>query len=329
MNRRPPALGRRSDVVHGAGTAERGPGAAGHRESPGVRLHFRHVTPEIVENADAVLSGVDGMLMPHGVVSGLPAVELAGERHRGPRPAAVEQPPVGAEQLGLVDHGEQRGDADAAGDEQVPLGGRQGEVVAGAADRHRGAYGQLVVDVGRAAPAVRFPEHADAVGVRVPPVAAQRVLAGQAARQDQVQVRAGRPVRQAAPVRVFQGQGDHAVGDRRPGGHPQVESGFRDHACSRVVRRKACTASPPAIRTAATSRKSRPGGQPASCAAADSSIPPAAMTRQARIRARRPMRSASGARNSEPRAVLTSDDVKASATLRRIYEQRPSSRDPL
>ncbi|MGR6918492.1 LysR family transcriptional regulator [[Actinomadura] parvosata] len=47
-----------------------------HREAPGVRLHFRHVTSEIVEHAGTALSGVDGMLMPHGVVSGLPAVEL-------------------------------------------------------------------------------------------------------------------------------------------------------------------------------------------------------------------------------------------------------------
>ncbi|GAA2857360.1 LysR family transcriptional regulator [Streptosporangium fragile] len=47
-----------------------------HGEAPGVRLHFRHVTPEIVENADAALSGVDGMLMPHGVISDLPSVEL-------------------------------------------------------------------------------------------------------------------------------------------------------------------------------------------------------------------------------------------------------------
>ncbi|MFD0663455.1 LysR family transcriptional regulator [Thermocatellispora tengchongensis] len=47
-----------------------------HAEAPGVRLHFRHVPPGIVENADAILSGVDGMLMPHGVIGHLPAVEL-------------------------------------------------------------------------------------------------------------------------------------------------------------------------------------------------------------------------------------------------------------
>ncbi|NRQ38928.1 LysR family transcriptional regulator, partial [Nonomuraea sp. NN258] len=47
-----------------------------HEEAPGVRLHFRQTPPDLVESPQALLSGVDGMLMPHGVVSGLPAVEL-------------------------------------------------------------------------------------------------------------------------------------------------------------------------------------------------------------------------------------------------------------
>ncbi|GAA2213454.1 LysR family transcriptional regulator [Nonomuraea monospora] len=47
-----------------------------HEEAPGVRLHFRHVPRDLVENPEALLSGVDGMLMPHGVISGMPAVEL-------------------------------------------------------------------------------------------------------------------------------------------------------------------------------------------------------------------------------------------------------------
>ncbi|TMR37922.1 LysR family transcriptional regulator [Nonomuraea zeae] len=47
-----------------------------HEEAPGVRLHFRHVPPDTVESPETVLSGVDGLLMPHGVISGLPAVEL-------------------------------------------------------------------------------------------------------------------------------------------------------------------------------------------------------------------------------------------------------------
>ncbi|MFB4262353.1 LysR family transcriptional regulator [Nonomuraea sp. GTA35] len=47
-----------------------------HEEAPGVRLHFRHVPRDLVDNPDALLSGVDGMLMPHGVISDMPAVEL-------------------------------------------------------------------------------------------------------------------------------------------------------------------------------------------------------------------------------------------------------------
>jgi DNA-binding transcriptional LysR family regulator len=44
--------------------------------APAVKLHFRHVTSDIVENPESGLGGVDGMLMPHGVISDLPAVEL-------------------------------------------------------------------------------------------------------------------------------------------------------------------------------------------------------------------------------------------------------------
>ncbi|NUR92431.1 MAG: LysR family transcriptional regulator [Nonomuraea sp.] len=47
-----------------------------HAEAPGVRLRFLHVPSGIVENASSLLSGVDGLFMPHGVISGLPAVEL-------------------------------------------------------------------------------------------------------------------------------------------------------------------------------------------------------------------------------------------------------------
>ncbi|OLT26952.1 LysR family transcriptional regulator [Actinomadura sp. CNU-125] len=47
-----------------------------HAAAPGVRLTFRQVGPEIGENTDALLSAVDGLLMPHGVISGFPTVEL-------------------------------------------------------------------------------------------------------------------------------------------------------------------------------------------------------------------------------------------------------------
>ncbi|MEU6752402.1 LysR family transcriptional regulator [Spirillospora sp. NPDC046719] len=47
-----------------------------HAAAPAARLVFQQVGPEIAENADATLSAVDGLLMPHGVVSGFPTVEL-------------------------------------------------------------------------------------------------------------------------------------------------------------------------------------------------------------------------------------------------------------
>lgn len=47
-----------------------------HAAAPAARLVFQQVGQEIAENADATLSAVDGLLMPHGVVSGFPTVEL-------------------------------------------------------------------------------------------------------------------------------------------------------------------------------------------------------------------------------------------------------------
>ncbi|GGT82627.1 LysR family transcriptional regulator [Actinomadura citrea] len=47
-----------------------------HAEAPASRLVFEQVGQEITGATDAVLSGVDGLLMPHGIVSGFPTVEL-------------------------------------------------------------------------------------------------------------------------------------------------------------------------------------------------------------------------------------------------------------
>ncbi|MFF4628957.1 LysR family transcriptional regulator [Streptomyces griseorubiginosus] len=51
-----------------------------HREAPGIRLAFQHPAPSVVENTATVLSTVDGLLMPHGVIDGLPAVDLFSDR---------------------------------------------------------------------------------------------------------------------------------------------------------------------------------------------------------------------------------------------------------
>ena len=65
--------------------------------------------------------------------------ELVDEGHRGALPAAVQELPVGARGLRLLDHRDERRDADAAGDELVARRGDQGEVVARPPDPHRRA----------------------------------------------------------------------------------------------------------------------------------------------------------------------------------------------
>lgn len=45
-------------------------------EAPGVRFRFNLHTPAIVEDARQQLRGVDGMILPHGYISGLPRTDL-------------------------------------------------------------------------------------------------------------------------------------------------------------------------------------------------------------------------------------------------------------
>ncbi|MFI9583749.1 LysR family transcriptional regulator [Streptomyces sp. NPDC052236] len=51
-----------------------------HEEAPGIRLVFQHPAPSVVQNTATVLSTVDGLLMPHGVIDGFPAVDLFQDR---------------------------------------------------------------------------------------------------------------------------------------------------------------------------------------------------------------------------------------------------------
>ena len=92
--------------------------------------------------------------------------EFVEEGHRGPLPAAVDQLPVGAGGLGGADHRQHRGDADAAGDEQVARRVDEREVVAWPADPDDVAGVQLVVHVQRPAAAVRVTQDAEPPGVR-------------------------------------------------------------------------------------------------------------------------------------------------------------------
>jgi DNA-binding transcriptional LysR family regulator len=47
-----------------------------HDEAPGVHLTFRQASPALPDNVGALLSTVDGLLLPHGILDGFPAVEL-------------------------------------------------------------------------------------------------------------------------------------------------------------------------------------------------------------------------------------------------------------
>ncbi|MFJ9019533.1 LysR family transcriptional regulator [Streptomyces sp. NPDC102259] len=47
-----------------------------HAEAPGVRLRFQRPPTDVTEETAPLLGAADGLLMPHGVISGFPAVEL-------------------------------------------------------------------------------------------------------------------------------------------------------------------------------------------------------------------------------------------------------------
>lgn len=51
-----------------------------HEEAPGVRLVFGQTPVPVTENTGALLSTVDGLMMPHGVISDFPTVELYRDR---------------------------------------------------------------------------------------------------------------------------------------------------------------------------------------------------------------------------------------------------------
>jgi DNA-binding transcriptional LysR family regulator len=49
-------------------------------EAPGIRLRFKQVPNEIIDDTGTLLSTADGLLMPHGIISGFPTVELYRDR---------------------------------------------------------------------------------------------------------------------------------------------------------------------------------------------------------------------------------------------------------
>jgi DNA-binding transcriptional LysR family regulator len=54
--------------------------AAVAREAPGVRLRLEQLTPDAVDRAPDVLRTADGLVLPHGFVSGLPFLDLYTDR---------------------------------------------------------------------------------------------------------------------------------------------------------------------------------------------------------------------------------------------------------
>ncbi|MCX4238719.1 MULTISPECIES: LysR family transcriptional regulator [Streptomyces] len=51
-----------------------------HEEAPGVRLRFTQTSPTVVDDTATLLSAIDGLLMPHGVISDFPATDLYDDR---------------------------------------------------------------------------------------------------------------------------------------------------------------------------------------------------------------------------------------------------------
>ncbi|MGV9935508.1 LysR family transcriptional regulator [Streptomyces olivaceoviridis] len=51
-----------------------------HAEAPGIRLRLTQTPPTVVDDTATLLSATDGLLMPHGVISGFPATDLYDDR---------------------------------------------------------------------------------------------------------------------------------------------------------------------------------------------------------------------------------------------------------
>nr|WP_018529118.1 LysR family transcriptional regulator [Streptomyces sp. SID8379] len=51
-----------------------------HEEAPGIRLRFAQTPPTVVDDTATLLSAVDGLLMPYGVISDFPSTDLYDDR---------------------------------------------------------------------------------------------------------------------------------------------------------------------------------------------------------------------------------------------------------
>ena len=131
-----------------------------------------------------------------------------------------------AEHLGLPDHRHQGGDsADAPGDEQVPGGGREAEVVARAAEPDDITDVELGVDAFGAAASIAFAQHRNGEEKSdARPIDLRRgcIDRGGPVGQHEVDVRSGCPVGQPLPVGAREGETDDIHSHIAPRCHHQT-----------------------------------------------------------------------------------------------------------
>src|ERR1700676_3519087 len=99
-------------------------------------------------------------------------------------------------------------------------------MVARTADPDRGAFVELVVDELGTAATVRIEKHAHAPLVTISRFAAQGILAHQRRCHHEVDVRAGRPLRQVRAAGFGERQCDHTVGGHLPSSYLEVDLDF-------------------------------------------------------------------------------------------------------
>ena len=135
---------------------------------------------------------------------------------------AVEQAEAFALRPHLADHGHDRRDADAAGDEQEILRARRQPEIVDRRGHHQFVAGLHVVDeVGGAAAAIGLALDRDQIAIALGRVVAQRIFAQQAVRHPDRDMRAGGKFRQWLAARVAEFQQMDAVGDLVVARHAQ------------------------------------------------------------------------------------------------------------
>src|ERR1700756_3059163 len=95
-------------------------------------------------------------------------------------------------------------------------------MVARPPDSYAAAREEVLVDMTRAAAALRVEQDADAPDFRITRITAKRVLADQSLVEREVDMGSGLPGRQVAALRIRKFHGHDAVGRRVPPVHHQV-----------------------------------------------------------------------------------------------------------